>query len=82
MRYARPFAQGATMKNKNEQREPISRRKFIAATVAGGAAVSAAGASVGSTEEIVDRPTSKPSDPLAEMLAKYGSEFGDLRQTR
>ncbi len=74
--------------NKRESRDnrPISRRRFIAAAVAGGTAVGAASnpthAGAVPEAEVTSRQSGPGIEQLEEIVARCGSEFGDLRRIR
>ena len=61
-------------------RAPLSRRGFLKSAVAGGAAIAATATLAGAGAARKETLTGKPKDPLEEVLPRYGSEFGDLRQ--
>ena len=58
----------------DENRKEVSRRTFLASTLAGGVAFG--------TERQQTRATGTDEAELERILAEYGSELGELRRVR
>lgn len=69
------------MNRQNQNREEaLSRRGFMKAAVIGGAAIATTGSAI--VGEGDSRLSAAPRDPLEEIVERFGSELGDVRNVQ
>ena len=59
----------------------LSRRNFIKSAAIGSSVVLTATTFSTNSATLDNRNKTQPGNPLTEILSRYGSEFGDIRQT-